>query len=119
MSFPDQDRIFKVMDKIKKGKVKPTKIIDKNSSPLDIMKFNICQQVIKFKRDHEYLNQELAEIIGVGPAIISRVLHCEIDRFKIDSLLNYYLCLMMSTKNKKLMAKVNKELIEFLKDDAA
>jgi hypothetical protein len=119
MSYPDKKRILKVLANIEKGKVKPTSIINKDSSPMDKMKFNICQKIIKFKRMNNYTNKELSEIVNVGPAVISRVLHCQIDKFKIDSLLGYYFCLVMSSNDKKLMKKFNKELAEFLVDDAA
>ncbi len=119
MSYPDKDRIFKVLDKIKSGKIKPTKVINENASPIDKMKFNICQQVLKFKRENGYSNLVLAEIIGVGPAVVSRILHCQIDRFKVDSLLSYYFSLVISSKNPKLLKKFNNELSSFLKDEAA
>ena len=118
MSYPDKDRILKVMSNLEKGKIKPTHIIDKDASPIDQMKFNICQQIIKFKRVNEYTSREIAEIAGVGPAVISRVLHCQIDRFKIDSLLGYYFCLVTSSNNNKLMKQFTKELTTFLSDAA-
>jgi hypothetical protein len=119
MSYPDKKRIFKVLDKIKSGKMKPTEIIDAKASPIDKMKFNICQQILKFKRENNYTNLDLAEIIGVGPAVISRILHCQISRFKVDSLLSYYFLLVSSSKNSKLLKQFNEELSDFLKNEAA
>ena len=114
MSYPDKERIYKVLDNINSGKMKPTEIISDDASPIEKMKFNICQKIIKFKRTRDYSNKNLAEIIDVGPAVISRVLHCQIDRFKVDSLLGYYFSLVVSTKDKKLMKNFEKELSEFL-----
>lgn len=119
MSYPDKERIFKVLDKIKSGKIKSTEVLDASASPIDKMKFNICQQILKFKREKDYSNLELSEIIGVGPAVVSRILHCQIDRFKVDSLLTYYFSLVVSTNNNKLIKQFNEELSEFLKDIAA
>ena len=119
MGYPDKNRILKVLESIEKGKVKPTSIINKDSSPMDKMKFNICQNIIKFKRLNSYTNIELSEIIDVGPAVISRVLHCQIDKFKIDSLLGYYFSLVISSNDKKLMKRFNEELAGFLSGDAA
>jgi hypothetical protein len=119
MTYPDKERIYKVLDKIKSGKLKVTELIDESASPIDRMKFNICQQIIKFKRQHDYNNKELAQIIGVGPAVVTRLLYCQIDRFKIDTLLNYYSSLLVSTKNNKLLKKFNEELAGFLKELAA
>lgn len=119
MSYPDKERIFKVLDKIKSGKIRPTQLLGASASPIDKMKFNICQQILNFKREKNYSNLELAEIIGVGPAVISRILHCQISRFKVDSLLAYFFALVVSSKNNKLIKKFNEELSEFLKDMAA
>jgi ribosome-binding protein aMBF1 (putative translation factor) len=119
MSYPDKERIFKVLDKIKAGKIKATSVLDASASPIDKMKFNICQRILKFRRERGYSNLELAEIIGVGPAVISRVLHCQIDKFKVDSLLSYYFSLVLSSKNSKLIKEFKEELSEFLQDTAA
>lgn len=119
MSYPDKERIFKVLDKIKSGKIKPTEIIHAKASPIDKMKFNICQQILRFKRENAYSNLELSEILGVGPAVVSRILHCQINKFKVDSLLSYYFSLVISSKNPKLIKQFNQELSDFLKDEAA
>jgi hypothetical protein len=76
MSYPDKERIFKVLDKIKSKKIRSTEIADASASPIDKMKFNICQQILKFKREKKYSNLDLSNIIGVGPAVVSRILQC-------------------------------------------
>lgn len=119
MSYPSREEILKVLDKIKKGKIKSTIIIDSSAPPIDQMKFNICQKIIRFKNVNDYSSLELSDIIGVGPAVISRILHCQIDRFKIDTLLEYYSSLVMSTKNNKLIKQFKQEVSGFLKDVAA
>ncbi len=119
MSYPDQKRIFKVLDKIKSGKIMATQLIDESASPIDKMKFNICQAILLFKREHDFSNLELAEIMDVGPAVVSRILHCQITKFKVDSLLGYYFSLVVSSKDKKLIKKFNEEVSTFLKDLAA
>lgn len=119
MSYPDKERIFKVLDKIKKGKIKSTEVLSSSASPIEKMKFNLCQQILKFKRVNHYSNIELSEIMGVGPAVVSRILHCQISKFKVDSLLSYYFSLVLSSNNNKLIKQFNEELSDFLKDSAA
>ncbi len=119
MSYPDKERIFKVLDKIKSKKIRSTEIADASASPIDKMKFNICQQILKFKREKNYSNLDLSNIIGVGPAVVSRILNCQISKFKVDSLLGYYFSLVVSSKNPKLLRQFNRELSDFLKDEAA
>ncbi len=119
MSYPNQEKIFKVLDKIKASKIKPTELIDESASPIDKMKFNVCQAILLFKREHDFSNLELAEILGVGPAVVSRIVHCQITKFKVDSLLSYYFALVVSSKDKRLIKRFNEELSTFLKDLAA
>ena len=45
MTYPDKKRIMNVLNNIEKGKIKPTSILDKDASPIDKMKFNICQKL--------------------------------------------------------------------------
>jgi len=106
------------MELIRKGKIKPTIIIDKDAPPLDQMKFNLCQRILKFKREQELTGQDIAKILDLGPAVVSRILHCQISRFKVDALLGYYFTLILSTDNDKLIEKFKKEVASFLKNVA-
>jgi len=119
MSYPDEKRILKVMEKINSGKIKPTYLLDKDASPLDKMKFNICQRIISFKREYNYTNLDLSKILDIGPAVVSRILHCQLSKFKVDSLLSYYFALIISSQDKKLIKSFHDELSHFMKDLAA
>lgn len=119
MKYPSKERISKVLEKIEKRKIKPTRLISKNATPVEKVKFNICQLIIKYKRNHDYLNKDVAEIINVTPAVISRIVHCQIDKFSIESLLNYYYCLLLSSKDKRSLKRFDTYLEKFLKDMAA
>jgi hypothetical protein len=118
MAYPDKDQIVKILELIEKGKIKPTRFVGKDEPPIDQMKFNLCQRMIRFKREQELTSQHIAKILDIGPAVVSRIMHCEIDRFKVDSLLNYYFALLISTDNDKLVAKFKKEVASFLKNVA-
>ncbi len=114
MSYPTQDEIAKVLDLIEKGRIKATRLIPPNAPLPDQVKFALCQKMLKFKRVHGYSNKELASLIGVTPAVVTRILHCHIERFKIDSLLSYYECLLLSLKSKKAISEFKKELAGLL-----
>jgi hypothetical protein len=117
MKYPDKDRILKVLNMINNKQFIPVKIPAIDAPAPDLIKFNICQKIIKFKMDSGFTNKELANILGVTPAMITRIIHCEINKFKIDSLLYYYESLLITKKNKKILAKFKKSLVNFLKDD--
>jgi predicted XRE-type DNA-binding protein len=118
MEYADRVRILKIMQEIKKNKIKPMEVIGDDAPPLDQMKFNLCQRIIKFKKQHGLNNQDISKILEVGPAVISRIFHCQIVRFKVDSLLGYYFALLISTDNDKVVEKFKKEVASFLKNVA-
>ena len=117
MKFPDKKRVLEVLKKIKRKRIAPTRLLHKNASVVDKIKFNICQKIIRFKRESGYSNKEIADIIGVTPAVTSRIIHCNIEKFKIDSLLSYYECLLMAHQDKRAILVFRKQLDEFLKDE--
>jgi predicted XRE-type DNA-binding protein len=116
MKFPDNKRILKILDLIQKNKLKSLRIPPVDAPALDKMKFNICQKILKFKMNNNYSSKELALILGVSPAMISRIAHAEIEKFKIDSLISYYETLLLTKNNKKVLNQFNKSISKFLKD---
>ena len=119
MKYPEKERILKVLEKIEQKKILPTKLISSDASITDKMKFGICQKIIRYKRDADFSGKELAEILGVTPAVVSRILHCSIERFTIDTLLAYYEKLLFAKKDKKALKEFKKQLETFFTDQAA
>jgi predicted XRE-type DNA-binding protein len=109
---------MKVLKDIETKKIIPVKIPAQNATALDQMKFNICQKIILFKLDNHFSGKDLAKILGVTPAMVCRIVHCDIGKFKIDSLLYYYESLLIANKDKAILAEFNKTLKEFLKQAA-
>jgi predicted XRE-type DNA-binding protein len=116
MKYPDKERVLKVLDMIQKKKLKSLKVPPIDAPALDKMKFNICQKILKFKMDNNYSSKDLALILDVSPAMISRIAQAEIEKFKIDSLLSYYETLLVTKNNKKVLNQFNKTISKFLKD---
>lgn len=110
MAYPSKEEIVKVLDQIERGRIKATRLIPANASLSDQVKFALCQRVIRFKMVRGYSNKELGQLMGVTPAVVTRIVHCHIERFKIDSLLSYYECLLISLKSKKAISDFKKEL---------
>jgi len=119
MKYPEKERILKVLEQIEQKKILPTKLLSHDASTTQKVKFGICQKIIRYRRETEYTGKELAEILGVTPAVISRILHCNIERFTIDTLLAYYEKLLFAKKDKKALKEFKKQFEMLFADEAA
>ncbi len=119
MRYPEKERIIKVLEKIEQKKVLPTKLLSADAPISDKIKFAICQKMIRYKREMEFTGKELADILGVTPAVTSRILHCAIERFTIDTLICYYEKLLFAKKDKKALKEFKKQLENLFMDQAA
>ena len=121
MGLPKKDRIYKVLDEIesreKKGEAVATKGLSKDAPATDRLKFNLCQSIARFKRVKGYSNKDIALILDIDVSAVSRIIHCHIDRFKVDSLLNYYQMLLISLKSQKALDAFDRQIEHLLDDD--
>jgi len=85
--MPNNKTIAKIL---KSKKLETTHIISKNAPRVDKIKFALCQEIIKIKIGRDIPNTELAKMLHVTPAVTTRIVHCYIERFTIDTLITYY-----------------------------
>jgi predicted XRE-type DNA-binding protein len=57
-----------------------------NATPLDLFRWEICQQILIYKRVHDMTQRELASTLEMDEAEISRILHHRIDKVSTDKL---------------------------------
>jgi predicted XRE-type DNA-binding protein len=88
MGFPSKQQIAQVLKKLEN--VEGTLSLPKNPTPLEKFRWDICQQFIIFKK-HKGCNQkELANLIGIDDAKMSKILHHRIDEFSTDRLISLF-----------------------------
>lgn len=60
-----------------------------NASETDRAKYQLCQLIAKYQREHQLLQKDIAEKIGVDESRISDILRGKIESFSLDRLISY------------------------------
>jgi predicted XRE-type DNA-binding protein len=85
MSYPTEKQIKLALEKIKKaGAARP---LPPGSDVVDISKYKLCQSLCKYTVTHKLTLKEMASILKVDKAEVSKILNCHIDRFTLDRLI--------------------------------
>jgi|SRR5438552_16574136 len=63
--------------------------LPENPTPLEQAKYEVCQKVIRYKRNNELSTEKLAQKIQLSKAETEDILYCRIDYFTLDRLMDY------------------------------
>jgi|ERR1044072_949934 predicted XRE-type DNA-binding protein len=63
--------------------------LPENATPLQMAKFEICQEILGYKQDHNLTREQVAERMGISKAETEDVLFCHIEEFTLDRLITY------------------------------
>jgi predicted XRE-type DNA-binding protein len=85
--FPSEKELKEARKALSKGIA--TRPLPKDASPVEQIKFKICEQFVQYKNAHRLTQRELAEKIEIDEALMSKILHYIIDDFTTDRLLRY------------------------------
>ena len=86
-NFPSEKEIKEMREKLSKGPA--SRPLPKNASAVDKIKYQICREFVVFKNSHKITQKALAQKIKVDEALISKILHYNIDEFTIDRLIKF------------------------------
>lgn len=89
MSFPKKTEIDEMLKKLEKEK--GTIALSPDATPLDKFRFGICQKFLKYKLQNNLTQKELAKIVEIDEAKMSKILHHRIKEFSTDRLINLYM----------------------------
>src|SRR5271157_5613953 len=98
MSFPDKKHLDRAQKKVKD--VEGTLMLPPVASPLERLRWDICQKFLKFKKQHDMSQDQLAHTLGIDKAKISKILRHRITEFSTDRLISLYQELNPGTKIK-------------------
>ena len=98
MGSPKSDQIKKVSKRLEKSE--GTLMISSDASPLEKLRWDLCQRFVQYKKDHAVSQDEMAEILGVDKAKVSKILRHRIEEFSTDRLISLYQILNPDTKIK-------------------
>ena len=88
MKFPSKKTLDTMRKKL--AKADGTLMISPDASPLERFRWDLCQKFLQFKMDHDLNQVQLAELLGVDKAKVSKILHHRIEEFSTDRLVTLY-----------------------------
>ncbi len=93
------DEILKSLDEREnQGDLVGVSSLAPDVSPVDKIKWDLCREIIIFKRLMGYTSKKLGELMGVDKARTSEILHYRVDKFTLDRLLSCFLGLRGHSK---------------------
>ncbi len=121
MTYPSQSQILQIMSEIEKKKKKGTipklKPPGKNPSPQLKWKFKLSQKISEFKIVRGLSLEEMALILKIDPANLSRIINGHIESVTLDKLLSYLEIILIASKNKKNTEKFHQSADKFFELD--
>lgn len=88
--FPDARTLKEMRDKLSDPNYEGGNLaLSPHASEVEKAKCELCQLIARYKREHNLLQKEVAERIGVDEARISAILRCRTDGFTLDRLIGY------------------------------
>lgn len=96
--WPSEDQINEMRDKLSKGPA--SRPLSKDATPVDKIKHDICREFVIYKNSSKITQKALAEKIGIDEALMSKILHYNIDEFTIDRLIKFLTILRPNAKVK-------------------
>jgi predicted XRE-type DNA-binding protein len=89
-AFPDDQTLTRVREKLSDvNYVGGNLALLANATEVDRAKYQICQLIAKYQREHRLLQKDVAEKIEVDEARISDLLRGKIESFTLDRLIGY------------------------------
>jgi predicted XRE-type DNA-binding protein len=85
MAFPSEKELEKMRKKL--DKVSGTLMLSSNPTSIEKLRWEICQEFVKYANRKDLKNIELAKILGVHESEVSKILHHRIEKMTTDKLL--------------------------------
>jgi len=85
--FPSEENLEQVRKTLDHGPA--SRLLPKDASTVDRVKYGICEKFVIYKNTKNVTQRALAESVGVDEALMSKILHYNIDEFTTDRLLKY------------------------------
>ncbi len=86
-SWPNEEQLADGLAKL--GKLPGSRELDPNASLVDRIKYDLCRNFVIFLVMSDTTQKELADKIGIDPALMSKILRYRFEDFTIDRLVRY------------------------------
>lgn len=86
MGFPTEKELSKMRKKLEK--VEPSRMLPKNASMADQVKFKLCEKFVVYLQENNMTQVHLAKKLKVDPSRINEIVKYRIDLFTTDKLMD-------------------------------
>jgi predicted XRE-type DNA-binding protein len=87
MTFPNEKELKKIREKLEK--VEPSRLLPRNASKADKLKYARCQKFVVYLLEHEISQAELARNLNMDTARLNEIVKYKIDLFTVDKLIEF------------------------------
>ncbi|MBI1860036.1 MAG: XRE family transcriptional regulator [Deltaproteobacteria bacterium] len=87
--FPDDQTLKRIREKFSDPKYEGNFALPESASEVDRAKYQLCQLIAKYQREHSLLQKQVAEKLGIDESRISEILRGKIESFTLDRLVSY------------------------------
>ena len=89
-AFPDAVTLKRVREKLSDPNYPGGNLaLPENATEVDRAKYQLCQLIAKYQREHGLLQKDIARKLGVDESRISDILRGKIEGFTLDRLIGY------------------------------
>jgi predicted XRE-type DNA-binding protein len=86
MGFPSE-KVLKLMRE-KLEKVEPSRLLPKNASKADQVKYKLCEKFVVYLIEHKISQVQLAKKLRVDPSRVNEIVKYRIDLYTVDNLMD-------------------------------
>src|SRR3954453_18088304 len=80
--------------------------LPENPTPLQVAKFEICQNILAYQQDNDISDKELAKRMDLSIPEMEEILFAQIEKFTLDRLMTYANCLFTPAQVKITITKL-------------
>ncbi len=88
MAFPSENELKKIRKHLEKSK--GFVMLDPEADEREKFRFNLCQKLLKYAQREKLNTSEMAKLLKVTKADMSRIFNHRIERFSTDKLIYLY-----------------------------
>lgn len=86
MGFPSERELKEVRAKLER--VTPSRLLPKNASKADRLKYKLCEKFVIYLIDHKMTQAQLAKKLKVDPSRVNEIVKYRIDLYTVDKLMD-------------------------------
>ena len=88
--WPDEKTLSRIRDKLSDPAYDGgTHLVPGDASPADRAKYDLCQIIARYRREHGLMQKDIAAKLAVDEARVSQILRGRIESFTLDRLIAY------------------------------